>query len=479
MKAACALLMLVPLCAYPQTNDPKKIDFSALRREISVRMGQEDVPGLSVAVARDGTIIWQEGFGWADIEKRIHATANTPFYTASVTKSITATAVMQLKEHGKIVLDRPVNDYLGAAKVHSPQWNAEEATVRRMMTHTSGLTTFSHWCRPGESNCNVSDEVADYGILVWPPGQVFDYSNLGYGILGEVIAHASGESYPTYIHNEVFRPLKMEYCRFSASTSAAQYDQSTHERSSVKITGHPGASGVYCSAHDLLLFGIAHLGGNGARRLHVENDLTEMHSAQPATRGQYGLGWWVREQSGYQIISAQGGTTDAYASLTLVPKKDIAVVVLANSYSQFTSDLTAKILSLLVPDLSAKVSENSSPAPAAKRPLGDLVGKWSGQMITKRGQLPVSLEVQSDGSVVGQIGSQPMASLSHVSIRPTHLYGQLPGTAELPDVPGNPYIIELDLGLYDNALMGAATAGPLPGRDGNQFPHWVKLTRAD
>jgi CubicO group peptidase (beta-lactamase class C family) len=128
-----------------------------------------DVPGLAVAVTKKGKTIYERGFGWADRERGLRATPDTPFALASVSKSFTATAIMQLFERGRLNLDAPVNDYLGPAKVHSPHWKAAESTVRRVMSHTGGLTTFTRLCGSDRSACDLNREIRDYGILIWRP----------------------------------------------------------------------------------------------------------------------------------------------------------------------------------------------------------------------------------------------------------------------------------------------------------------------
>jgi len=323
-----------------------------------------DVPGLAVAVTRDGKIIYERGFGWADRERGLRATPKIPFALASASKSITASAIMQLVERGRLNLDAPVNDYLGSAKVHSPQWNAGESTVRRVMSHTGGLTTFTRWYGSDRSACNLDREIRDYGILVWRPGELFDYSNLGFGILGEVIARVSGNDYDSYLKKNIFSPLGMEDCGLKTRHPASsQYNEKTKARSPVRISGTPAASGLRCSAHDLALFGMFHLKEmtNGSSILSAAS-LGQMHGAQPGTRGQYGLGWWTSEKGGTEIISAQGGTSDTYALLTLVPAKNVAVVVVANSYSQFVSNLGERILEMVVPELSVPATRPTKTA---------------------------------------------------------------------------------------------------------------------
>jgi len=180
--------------AFAQEIPPQAPDLSAIRHEIQANVAAGRVPGLSVAVAKNGKIAWEEGFGWADVEKKTRATANTRYYIASVTKTITATAIMQLQERGKLRLDNPVNDYLGSAKLHSPLWDVSDATIRRVLSHTAGLTTFARSCLVGQSGCAIDEEIERYGIVFWHPGDRFDYSNLDYGILGEVGARTSGKN---------------------------------------------------------------------------------------------------------------------------------------------------------------------------------------------------------------------------------------------------------------------------------------------
>jgi CubicO group peptidase (beta-lactamase class C family) len=277
-----------------------KTDFSAIQQQLHAHVGNDDVPGLAIVVSRGGEILWEEGFSWADRERYMRATPSTPFYIASVTKSVTATAILHLAARGKLQIDQPVNKYLGAHKIHSPVWNASEATIRRLLTHTSGLTTFSRWCSSAaDARCDIDREIERYGVLVWKPGDVFDYSNLGYGVLGDVVANVSGETLESYLEGAIFRPLHMRNCGISpgrsAEQAASQYQEKTHTRSKPRVSGHEGASGLRCSAADLVTFGMfqlkEHLSPDAPL---LSRDIDDMHTAQPGTYGQYGMGWWIR-----------------------------------------------------------------------------------------------------------------------------------------------------------------------------------------
>ena len=460
-----------------------KPDFSAISRELQTHVGTDDVPGLAVAVSRNGEIVWNEGFGWADRENKVRASAATPFYIASVTKTITATALLHLAEQGKLQLDRPVNDYLGPAKVYSPIWDASKATVRRVATHTSGLTTFTQWCdSAGDPRCDVENEIQRYGVLISQPGEVFDYSNLGYGILGHVMARVSGEHFDTYLRDAIFRPLGMKGCAImrgssGAERAAAQYDQKSHLRSQSRVSGHEGASGLHCSANDLLSFGRFNLKErSGVNSPLTDLDIDAMHSSQPGTHDEYGLGWWIRNESGTKIVSAQGGTSDSYALLELVPAKDIAIVVIANSYSPLVSGIEQRIMSVLLPGVHTDQKDN--PAAPSSPASHDLAGRWSGQILTYEHPIDLTLEILADGQALGQVGNRRSATITNVSLTSRYFYGELRAEPGLPDSPGKPFLIELDLTLHNGNLVGGATFGPLPGEgDGNQFPHFISLAR--
>lgn len=143
-----------------QQNPSTELDTVSLRKYVREQMAAAQIPSIVVSVTRDNKILWEEGFGLADREKRRSATPRTSFYLASVTKAITGTAVLVLQDRGKINLDHPINEYLGAAKVHSPMWNPAEATIRRVATHTAGLTTYNRKCALHDVRYKISIDTA-------------------------------------------------------------------------------------------------------------------------------------------------------------------------------------------------------------------------------------------------------------------------------------------------------------------------------
>jgi len=161
-------------------------EFDGVRALIRAQMAEQHVLGMSVAVARDGKIVWEEGFGLSDVEHRVSANANTVYSVASVTKPIVATALMIASERRKIDLDRPVNAYLGSAKLTAWVGNAADATVRRVASQTAGLPEHYHFFYTDEPGHvpSMDETIRRYGNITTPPGERFQYSNLGYGVLG-------------------------------------------------------------------------------------------------------------------------------------------------------------------------------------------------------------------------------------------------------------------------------------------------------
>ena len=132
---------LAILCPAPAFPEP----FDDLRQWIQAQLVRGDVPSLSVAVARDGQILWEEGFGWADRERQVRATPHTRYSLASISKPMTATGLMVLVEEGRVDLDRPVNEYLGHPALRVRVGSAHAATVRRVANHTAGLPLHHHF----------------------------------------------------------------------------------------------------------------------------------------------------------------------------------------------------------------------------------------------------------------------------------------------------------------------------------------------
>jgi CubicO group peptidase (beta-lactamase class C family) len=477
--AVAVLTLTMPLLAQSESapGSTNKPDFSAARQFIQKHMVKYSNPSIAVAVARRGEILWEEGFGWADRENRIPATEHTMYYMASVGKSFTAVALMILQERKQLDLDRPINDYLGAAKLTSPAWNAAEATVRRVANHTAGLTTFNP-----PRHLSIDEAIQRYGVIFWPPGDRFDYSNLGYKILDEVVARISGTSYSNFMRTEIFWPLGMTHASAGIGPGLEKFVAQRYSVS--RGLQPPVAGGVYCSAHDLARFGMFCLKARLPDQKSILPDaaMDAMHDSSVSTGdGKYSLSWSIDDDlHGYRGILAQGGTDAAQAWLRLIPSEELCVVALAN-HGMMSSVMVHEIVSTLLPTYREKRAQaeekkklqTTSAALPSSAPPSELVGNWSGIIRTHREDLPLTFSIFASGDVHAKLGTQLTTLLNDARFEKGGLRGRMSGDLNVEEDTGpERYHLQFFLDLRDGALKGAVETRPHPN-----LPFWVELKK--
>lgn len=465
--------------------------FDRVRAFIHRQMTERQVPSVAVAVARDGRIIWEEGFGWADRENRIPATAHTLFSLASISKPITATGLMVLKERGLIDLDRPINDYLGAAKIKVRVGAPIDATVRRVANHTAGLPLHYQFFYADEPYRSPSrdETILRYGNAVTAPGERYQYSNLGYGILDHVISRLSGKSYAEFMRTEVFLPLGLTHMSVDIGPGLEQYQAVRYGADGLPIPfygfDHPGGSAVYASAHDLVRFGMFHLKSHlpDQKAILTDESIDEMQrpTADSGSSGGYGIGWFTTAYpGGRRSVSHSGGMGGVATILRLFPAEKIAIVVLTNSRSHpLPSLVTEEVISVLMPGAARK--EPEAPPQGQEpifKPANELVGTWKGSVHTYQGEVPFTLEIKADGDIHARLGAQLKTLLNRADFKDGYLTGAALGDLGTEDANRRPYTLSLSLKLRGEALNGALTAQSLPGkRAGNALTHWVELKK--
>jgi CubicO group peptidase (beta-lactamase class C family) len=471
--------------------------FAPVERLIDEQMRTFFLPSIVVVVARNGEIVWERAFGWADVARRRRATLETPYYMASVTKSLTATALMTLVERGRVHLDAPVNEYTGGAQIHSGIWDPSEATVRRVASHTAGLPNFWRDCADDRTGCgypSLDRAIQRYGFLVRAPGtQPFGYSGLGYEVLAAVIARRSGTTYATYLRDAVFRPLGLRSCAMGDEpprSAARPYNAGTKQPRGAIVSSTPAAGASWCSARDLARFGTALMGApmNRQRQILTPASVETMFAPQVAAQGmEYALGWWRRDLFGYSAVYVQGGTFDAHVSLYLVPSERIAVALVANSsHGTLFQTVSEAAIAALLPlfrqryeaqkaTAAATPAPPSAPAPTTLATPG--TGIWRGVVRTPDGNLPLILNVGVDGSLTASLSGEPPMPLTQPRSGSLFVRGFLKGAIPNDDVPSAPPDMELLLALRDGKLVGPLTMQGVIRGAGFFLPHLVELTR--
>jgi CubicO group peptidase (beta-lactamase class C family) len=484
-------LTITPALRGQQVTVAPPASLDSLRPRIRHLVDSLHAPSLAVAVAQHGKIIWEEGFGFADIARQRPATANTLYSMASISKPITATGMMTLVERGRIALDHPANEYLGRGKLSGFAADPKEATVERVMSHTAGLPLHYRFFYEGgdEKRPTMDDAIARYGIIVFPPGKVYNYANLDYGIVEQMIAHTAGEPYESYMHHAVFVPLGMKRTAIGTgrglTDAAIRYDDSLHAIPFYDFD-HRGASAVWTTAHELLRFGMFHLRDHLTDEKPILADSTILNMEHARTPGDtahgYGLGWGLDDDHGYRRVSHTGGMPGVATRLDLYPSADLAVVVLENESNALPSIVASQIENVLLPNreqaiVAERAAQQGRPRATFMAP-SELVGEWTGTVRTYQGTVPIALRVKSD-EVLVRLGGQ--GSLWTLLNRPNYnndvLAGQFVGTVPTADAKRHPHDVNMSLYFADGTLRGFIAAVSTDRPISGAVSSYAELTR--
>jgi CubicO group peptidase (beta-lactamase class C family) len=359
---------------------------------ITAEMAKRRIPGLALAVVKDGRPVRLQGYGVATLEHDVAVTPDTVFELASLTKQFTAAAIMSLVEEGKVGLDDLIDKHLTGAPT---TWRG--ITVRHLLTHTGGfqgLPDGFQSLRADAWRANYSTkqlfDSAVRDVLGSAPGERFLYSDVGYFLAGMVIESASGRRYHEVLQERFWTPLGMtstsvldqwRVVKHRAAGYTIRDGQLINIRriSQVELPSHYG---VFSSVRDLVKWEQAIAAGRVLR----PDSLAQLWAPVRLTSGAsfpYGLGWFIDERRGRRAIGHTGITGTQYSRY---PDDDLAVIVLTNLGRQVGvrgSDvnpwgLTVGVVARYAPNLSmAAIAEAPDPDPAATRRLVDLFGRIS------------------------------------------------------------------------------------------------------
>ena len=469
--------------------------FSPIRETINVKLMETATPSLAVAIAQNDVILWEEAFGWADRERMINANVHTTYSLASISKPITATGIMILKERGLIDLDKPINDYLDEAKLKAYVGNAEDATVRRVLNHTSGLPLHYNFFYEDEPYTKppMDETIRRYGNLVTIPGERYQYSNLGYGILDYVISRVSGKSYEDFMRTEVFLPLDMTHSSVHIDNRLKKYQAIRYDTDGLRIPfydfDHPGGSAIYSSVHDLVRFGMFHLKAHLPNQKAILSDEAiddmKVGTFEIGKGNYYGVGWAsCDDNNGYRAVWHNGGMGGVSTTLMLIPDEKIAVVALANSSSPLPDLIYKEILSALLPNYAenraireANSKSERNQLPTDFTPIPELIGEWSGNVHTYKGDIPVTFWFKECGDIVVKLGDQLKTLLNDPIFKDDYLSGRMTGDINTEDANRHPYHLSLTMKLRDQVLNGSLTAISNINKRGNALSQWIEIIK--
>jgi CubicO group peptidase (beta-lactamase class C family) len=325
-----------------------------LRRAIAKELRRWPSAGLALAILREDAPPRVLGHGVADIASGRPAGADTVFRVGSLTKVLTAVAVMQLCEQGLIDLDAPAGDYLRAFRLVPAKADFRPATARHLLTHSAGV---GYWRRrsdlllhPGIGSGDVARSIVPLAELYCDglpvdvqPGTRWAYSNHGFAALGQIVEDVSGEPLAQYLRERVFRPLGMDDTdlvltdRLRAQL-ATGYVLRRGRLAAVRFreVATPGSGGVYSTAQDMARFVAAMLQGGAGQhgRVLAAETVASMFGPHfrpdPRVAGM-GLGFERRAEKGKTFIGKTGVVSGFLSAIGMVPDDGIGVVVLGNT----------------------------------------------------------------------------------------------------------------------------------------------------
>jgi CubicO group peptidase (beta-lactamase class C family) len=329
---AVPAVLLLTTAASAQTSQTT----TAVSEYVKAEMQRQHIPGLSLLIAKDGKIVFAEGFGLANVELQVAAKPETIYQSGSVGKQFTATAVMMLVEEGRVALDDPLTKYFKDAPA---AWN--DVTVRELLSHTAGFGDY-----PEKFDFRkdwTEDELlklVERIPLAYPPGTKWAYSNLGFLTLGILIHRVTGEFYGDFLQERIFRPLEMISTRIISEADIVPNRAAGYRLVKGELKNQEWvAPKINTTADGSLYFDVLDLAKWDAalytERLLKKSSLDQMWTVaklkdgQP-NKGHYGFGWFIDDRHGHRCIHHDGAWQGFQTAIDRYVDDQLTVVALCN-----------------------------------------------------------------------------------------------------------------------------------------------------
>jgi len=363
------VLLVLPLAAMGQ-------DVARMRDVVRRYVDDKTFMG-SVLVARDRELLLSEGFGFANLEWKVPNTPTTKFRLGSITKQFTAASILLLEERGKLSLDDPIKKHMPDAPA---AWDA--VTIYHVLTHTAGIPDFT--ATPEFQTQKLAPSSAEKTVALfknWPlqftPGSEMRYSNSGYVLLGYLVERISGQSYATFVRDNIFRPLGMNDTAYDVTAEIVERRAAGYQvvvggfRNApyTDMTIPHGAGGLYSTTEDLLRWTQGLFSG----KLLTSASLRKMTTP---FKNDYALGVTAIQRNDRTLMITHGGGIEGFnTNLTFYPADKITIVVLGNVNGAAPGQIAVQLGAIMygtAPDPGAGRTEVQLPAET----LADYVGAY-------------------------------------------------------------------------------------------------------
>jgi CubicO group peptidase (beta-lactamase class C family) len=306
-------------------------------------MKANEIPGFCIAVVKNSERLYAETFGVKNLNSKERLSIRSLFHMASLTKPFVATAIMQLVEKDKIDLEKPIIEYLPYFKLKSSLYKT--ITIRQMLSHTSGMPDVEdyEWDKPVYDNDALEKYVRSLADeeLVAVPGESYNYSNMAYEVLGDLIAKTSGKFFEEYIQKHILIPLGMKDSTLIKNEANSKLLTSPHVLKNSKVVVnnyfpynriHAPSSTLISNLVDMSRWAIANLnyGKLGSKRILKKSSYAIMWKPRKVGINKVNIGWKLDEYRGNRIVYHGGHDTGFRSYIMLLPDKVLGIMATSN-----------------------------------------------------------------------------------------------------------------------------------------------------
>jgi CubicO group peptidase (beta-lactamase class C family) len=421
MHFSANILLFLVLLASP-TAFAERVD-NYLKSELK----KQNIPGLSMAVIKNGKILKAEGYGLANVELNVPATPDTVYQLASITKQFTATAILMLVEEGKLGLDDKISKHLSNAP---PAWS--EVTLHHLLNHTSGIKSytslpdFNKNPRKDYTHEELIGLISDLP-LEFEPGARFRYNNSGYFLLGVIIENVTGQRYGDFLKQRIFQPLGMDQTRVNELSAIIPSRASGYASADGRLSNGEYVSPTQPFAAGALVSTVLDMAKWDAAlymdKLLSRSSLDQMWTATKLNDGStypYGFGWALSETKTHRYVEHGGGIPGFSTQITRFVDDGLTVVVLINqSGTANPSGLARGIAGHYIPELAPV----SFPAVKKNGPgRSDQVDDYILSEMNKQNIPGLSLTVVQDGKIIKAEGYGWANVENKIPVRPETVF---------------------------------------------------------
>src|SRR6266487_6113061 len=378
---AVVVVLLVGLAAPMSTEADQIADY------IATQMQRLHIPGISLAIVRDGRVIKAQGYGFANFELKAPARKETAYEIGSNTKQFTAAAIMMLVEEGKVSLEDAITKYFPEAP---EAWRG--ITIRHLLTHTSGIqnhVAVPHWLDVFRTNLAFEtapspDELLKMFFklpLEFQPGETWAYVNTGYYLLGIIIEKASGKSYWQFLDERIFKPLGMNATRSTDPQPIVRNRASGYEWKNDHFENRPvllpaiafSAGSLLSTVEDMAKWDAALY----TEKLLKKSSLVQIWTAVATNDGaaapfNYGFGWFIDSYHDHRLVQHSGGTPGFSSAMYRFVSDKLTIIILTNHADRILDQLAVDLAGISLPALK-RPDANTDPDPQTTAMLKDVV----------------------------------------------------------------------------------------------------------